>query len=322
MNLTQKRNDRTEHAFTDEWLSAYLDGELTSRETMRVEHHLARCPDCQWSLKTLRATVQWTRQLPVVAVPRAFTVPVPARPVRAAPRIWGGLPVLQGATALVALLFLVAVVGELFLPRLFPASAPQREMAVEHVPVVEATQVVELEALPPGLTGTPAPASALAEPPLAPQPTVAAAAKALQVADTPAPEAGAMQATGLGGASDQAAYSATQVIEMPVVAAAPPAPLTGTAEIASAAPAAPRGLPLPSPTVEAPAAVEVSTTVADLQEKGQPSPDQSLTMKEEQAGVRRAPFAGWLGRVVIALGVAFVLLGTITIVAMVRRLRA
>lgn len=169
----------TEHRYVEERLSAYLDGRLSSQEQRVVEHHLARCPACRWNLRTLRQTVQWTRELPMVPVPRAFTLPVAPR-ARAVPsprRSW--LPVLQGATALVALLLVVVVAGDLLLLGLLPASAP-RPVAVPEQPAaaVQVTEEVALlkEAGPPpsgevekaAVVASPAP-SLLAQPEMAPE---------------------------------------------------------------------------------------------------------------------------------------------------------
>ncbi len=168
-----------EHRYVEERLSAYLDGRLSSQEQRVVEHHLARCPACRWNLRTLRQTVQWTRELPTVPVPRAFTLPVAPR-ARAVPRprrSW--LPVLQGATALVALLLVVVVAGDLLLLGLLPASAP-RPVAMPEQPAaaVQVTQEAALskEAGPPPsekvekavVVASPTP-SLLAQPEMAPE---------------------------------------------------------------------------------------------------------------------------------------------------------
>ena len=134
----------TEHGYFEERLSAYLDGELASREHEAVEHHLETCSACQWDLETLGQTIQWTRELPTLAVPRVFTIPVPAEPERSSRRRWNFLPVLQGATALIAMLLVFAVAGDLMLGSLGGAHAPdvayQQEVALGGM---EATQVVE-----------------------------------------------------------------------------------------------------------------------------------------------------------------------------------
>jgi hypothetical protein len=147
-----KPNATTEHTYFEERLSAYLDDELLPQEQAAVEEHLATCQDCQWDLDTLRQTVQWTRELPTLTVPRVFTVPAPAEPERAARRRWRLVPVMQGATALIALLLFFVVAGDFLLPgRSRQASAPepmmmQATMPVEaeaEAPAEEAAMVVE-----------------------------------------------------------------------------------------------------------------------------------------------------------------------------------
>ncbi len=120
----RKNDPRTEHQYVEERLSAYLDGELTPQERTAVERHLAHCQACRWNLNTLRQTVRWVAELPAVPVPRAFTIPVATRPVRAPQRSWS-LPLLQGATVLVALLLVVVVTGDFVLTGFLPAAAPR-----------------------------------------------------------------------------------------------------------------------------------------------------------------------------------------------------
>jgi len=140
---------KTEHGFFEERLSSYLDGELASHEHEAVEHHLKTCSACQWELETLAQTIQWTRELPTLQVPRVFTVPVPAEPARSSVRRRNFLPVLQGATALIAVLLVFAVAGDLMLgsrPMGGGPDAPYREeivlseveaVGVEEAPVAE-----------------------------------------------------------------------------------------------------------------------------------------------------------------------------------------
>ena len=134
----------TEHGYFEERLSAYLDGELTPQEHEAVEHHLGTCSSCQWDLETLGQTIQWTRELPTLTVPRVFTIPVPAEPERSFRRRWNFLPVLQGATALIAVLLVFAVAGDLMLGSQPGGQAPdaayQREVAPSSI---EVTHVVE-----------------------------------------------------------------------------------------------------------------------------------------------------------------------------------
>lgn len=137
----------TEHDFFEERLSAYLDGELAPREQAIVKHHLESCPDCQWELDTVGQTIQWTRELPTLPVPRVFTVPVPAQPARSSARRWNLLPVLQGATALIAVLLVFAVAGDFMLGRL-PAESTSDAAYQQEVASIEgeATGVVEAPA--------------------------------------------------------------------------------------------------------------------------------------------------------------------------------
>ncbi|MEJ2736168.1 MAG: zf-HC2 domain-containing protein [Anaerolineae bacterium] len=135
-----KRDAKTKHTYFEERLSAYLDDELLPQEQAAVEEHVATCEACQWDLDTLRQTVQWTRELPTLTVPRVFTVPAPAEHERAARRRWRLVPVMQGATALIALLLFFVVAGDFLLPgRSRQASAPEPMM-------MQATMPVEVEA--------------------------------------------------------------------------------------------------------------------------------------------------------------------------------
>lgn len=142
--IRSKTDDKTNHQYYEERLSAYLDGELTPQELDAVNHHVVACQACQWELRTLAQTVQWTKELPAVSVPRVFTIPVPARRERVPRRQWRFVPVLQGATVLVALLLFFVVGGDFLLGGYRTAYAPQFETLQDRAPVsVEATQVVE-----------------------------------------------------------------------------------------------------------------------------------------------------------------------------------
>ncbi len=124
------KRERTEHRYAEERLSAYLDGELTPQERLAVEQHLARCQACCWNLHTLQQTVRLVAGLPTVPIPRAFTIPVATRPARAPQPRWS-LPLLQGATVLVALLLVIVVAGDLMLTGLLPSAAPRTAVSYE-----------------------------------------------------------------------------------------------------------------------------------------------------------------------------------------------
>ena len=153
MGWLQRNSDTTEHGYIEERLSAYLDGELSPQERMVVDRHLAKCQDCRWNLKTLRQTVRWTRELPAVSVPHVFTLPVPAQTARAPRPRRTFVPLLQGATALVALLLVLVVAGDVMLTGSLGARAPrsaapmaQPAAKIEATQVAEVTKEVELEA--------------------------------------------------------------------------------------------------------------------------------------------------------------------------------
>jgi anti-sigma factor RsiW len=187
MNWLRRRLDRTEDECCGERLSAYIDHELTPEERIALERHLAECEDCRWNLETLRQTIEWTRSSAPVRLPRVFTIPVETGAPQAARgrRPAWGLPLLQGATALVALLFVVVVAGDLFLGSSASRSAPQM-VAIQPtaamdqaaaVQEVEVTQLVQIQ---------PAPTMAV-EAAVPEQPSEPGAAKALPPVATAAP---------------------------------------------------------------------------------------------------------------------------------------
>lgn len=90
-----------------ELLSAYLDGQLSRRQTRRLEARLEQEPALRIELDELRATVQHLHALPIPRASRHFTLRpemVGERPQRRS------YPVLRLATALAGLAF-VALVG-------------------------------------------------------------------------------------------------------------------------------------------------------------------------------------------------------------------
>lgn len=57
---------------TDEMLSAYIDGEVTEQERTLIEAAIAQDEEIAWRLNSLRQTVSLLRELPELALPRAF----------------------------------------------------------------------------------------------------------------------------------------------------------------------------------------------------------------------------------------------------------
>jgi len=295
-------SSKTEHEYVDERLSAYLDGELTPQERSVVERHLAGCPDCQWNLETLRQTVQWTRELPTLAVPRVFTIPLPARPQRA-PRWRWSLPLLQGATALVALLLVVVVAGDLLLGGALPlpGAAVMEQPAADMQPV--SAEEVALELAPTQPLEKPKAAEKEEPSPTALPPAITPeTAVAKETALTPTAENAAMGAVGFEPPPEVEREMVAEAAAPPTVtdAEATPAPtmLTATATL----------YPSPAPT-----------SVALV-----PQPEAPPVERVATGGGRQGLLpAGspWLV-IEIALAVSFVLLATLTLGLVFLRRRA
>lgn len=144
---TQRHPDWDEQR---EWLSAYLDGELTAEETRALEAHLPACPDCQAALASLRSVHTLLAAMPQVAAPRSFTLPV-AAPV-AAPRPAATLrprpawyPLTQWVGGLAAGVGLVMVIGSSLLggmPRgaMAPALGTSQNTSASAAPGGQATR--------------------------------------------------------------------------------------------------------------------------------------------------------------------------------------
>ena len=140
--------ERKEKHIAAERLSAYLDGQVTAQERIQVQQHLGACAACAHELDTLRYTIDLLRATPRLSVPRAFTLSETdvgrATVRRQMPRL---ALYLQGATALVAALLLVVIVGDV-VRKPVRYAAPQQvvmERAVRETVVVEAAQEAGLE---------------------------------------------------------------------------------------------------------------------------------------------------------------------------------
>lgn len=313
------KDKETEHRHFQEELSAYLDGELRPGEREAVEQHLSTCPSCRWNLETLRQTVQWTSELPTVRVPRTFMIPVPAQPARATRR-WRLVPLLQGATALVALLLFFAVAGDVMLtgfqpfgtrgaePRMLSAESTMPAEAEAMDTVVVETVVVEKEVE--GLAAQEAPAAEASE--AAPE-----SAKMLQVAPEEAATVTAiaeMRATmappGMGGgegteAAAPAPAGDTRAAETAAPLAAPAVPPTLTALPTLA----------PEPTVMAmpPPSAEVAVG------EGLPAPGAVEETEREYGYGARSALVNWVRWGEYVLGVLLIVLVGTMIGAMVWR---
>jgi hypothetical protein len=347
-----KRGRKTEHQYVKDRLCAYLDGELSSRERSAVEQHLETCRACRWQLDTLRQAVQWTGELPCVSLPRTFTIPLPVQPAPAPRRRLSPVPVMQGATALVALLLVFAVAGEFMLTGFLPAvsspaaPAPAREalqaanvpemvtqaavMMQEDAAGLEVTEEVQL------LAEAPAPeASQAIEAELAPeaQPEMAA----FSVEPTPVPAAAeevrtakAMTSSppGLGGdtmgtmagepAGVEPETEATVASGVPPVLPTTAPEVVAVEELGVAEEPVPPLAISPAPAVASPTLAAAATVLARAEEQA------ALAMSQaEQAPLTpgRTTTAQWVRLAQLALGIAFLLLGSATFVLMLQRRR-
>jgi hypothetical protein len=55
MRLRRRRDD---HAWSQEHLSHYVEGDMTWRSRMRLELHARDCPDCSLGIRALRALLR------------------------------------------------------------------------------------------------------------------------------------------------------------------------------------------------------------------------------------------------------------------------
>ena len=116
-----------------EWeaLSAYLDGQLSSRQKTQIESQLEANSDLRQALDELSQTRNLLRSLPKRRAPRNFTLTPEMAGLRLGVRpLPGAYPVLRLASALAALFFVVIFAGELISQSIQPepmqvAQAPQ-----------------------------------------------------------------------------------------------------------------------------------------------------------------------------------------------------
>jgi len=115
---------RTEHELCQEDLSAYLDGQLTSRETGRIERHLETCAECRAELEALRHTVGLLRMVPEARPPRSFLLPVSeTAQQRGEQRLHFAYATLRLATTVATALLVLVVSGDALLRYALPRPA-------------------------------------------------------------------------------------------------------------------------------------------------------------------------------------------------------
>lgn len=76
-----------------ELLSAYVDGELSSGELLRVEQHLRRCPRCAEEVDALRQAIALVGALEEVELPAGFREGLRARLAKVSPQLQPVAPV-------------------------------------------------------------------------------------------------------------------------------------------------------------------------------------------------------------------------------------
>ena len=279
MNWFRRNKHRIEDECCEESLSAYLDCELSAEERATVERHLAKCEDCRSNLETLRQTVEWTRDCAPVRLPRVFTIPVETaapKAVKARRPAWA-LPALQGATALVAVLFIFVVAGDLFLGGSAPRSMSQPQMvALQATAVmdqattaqqVEVTQVVEYAVVAPTAAAeavaqpAPAePATAKAGPPEATPPPPSAPEELVMAA--PEPTMAALEPTLVGEVGGMGGGPAEVTVTMEVMVAAEESPTSLAKEAATSTVTVTLALAAAMPSPTQPLTVEVLLTAS------------------------------------------------------------
>jgi anti-sigma factor RsiW len=311
MSWFRQRDETTEHSYFEERLSAYIDGELAPREQESVEQHLTMCPACRWSVSTLRQTVQWTAELPTVQVPRVFTIPASAEPARAARRRWSMLPVLQGATALVALLLVFAVAGDFMFTGFAPRSQSELPAVNMPAPVVETTVVEKQVAVTEVVQG-----EIQEQPPAEPEEAApmmlqVAPSQAITVTEAASADAREMDETPMGGGVEGTDTASTGArAESPLPAGTPPPP---GAEMLVAPTASPQpSLELPSTR----AAVAPPTSEVLAYEAGEATEGETQVL---EARGMRTPVINWLRIAEYTLGVALILLVGTTLAVMAWR---
>ena len=247
--------ERKRHSGIKILLSAYIDGEVTPSEAVRVEGHLAGCQDCASEIGSLRATSSLLRSLPDLEVPRSFALTEAPAPVGFAPQlVW----TTRFATSLAALFLVALLLGDVLG---FVGQTPRRGSREQAFSAVQrpAAPASAAPAMAPesefsSLPGDTAKPAAAPEPAPAEPAPIAASAPALAPA-APAPAAPAAEP--LARASKARALPAPTA---PAPAAAPAPVLAAAAETTGesedslalqsfAAPAAPF-VEEPSPEVE------------------------------------------------------------------------
>jgi hypothetical protein len=142
-----------------EWetLSAYLDGQLSTNDRVRLERLLTERPEMYVALIDLRRTRDFLRRQPSLRAPRNFTLSPQLAGIRIKERRSSfAFPVLSAVSALASILLVLVFVGDMLITgagpsQVFIAQAPIEEhLAVEEtVPESFSPVEGELQKIPP-----------------------------------------------------------------------------------------------------------------------------------------------------------------------------
>ncbi|MFC2043287.1 anti-sigma factor family protein [Chloroflexota bacterium] len=125
-----------------EWeaLSAYMDGQLSTNDRIRLERLLTERPEMLVALKDLRRTRDFLRSQPRLRAPRNFTLSPQLAGVRLIERRSSfAFPVLSAVSALASILFVLVFVGDMLITGAGPSQNFVAQAPVEVYPVVEET---------------------------------------------------------------------------------------------------------------------------------------------------------------------------------------
>ncbi len=165
---------QNDHTRAEDLMSAYLDQQITAREKLFLEQHLAVCADCRARLETTRLMIAALKALPAVKAPRSFVLP---RDMAKQPRrsVFTWYPALRFATVIAALALAILFSSDLLINRSgsgtrglasIPAAAPAPQVMLNQAPAAPTTEAAASSAE--------APAQAQAAAPLATAPAAPA----------------------------------------------------------------------------------------------------------------------------------------------------
>jgi hypothetical protein len=299
-------------------LSEYIDGRLAPSEALRLEEHLRACPECAAEEQSLRQTVAWLQELPVVEAPRSFAIPTYIGAPLAVPwwRRWPSFQGLRVATAACATMLVLALALQLVMStstNLMPSYSAAKQGRLAEAPAAVDNSVAPSEVA----------KSSLDAAPLKTAPILATAGPALAAPAAPPAAAPSAATTGpaLAPAGPAAALAATPAPAPARPAAADRAPATvGPSPVSGGEPAPTTRGPLAgavdrsAPKPQEAAATPVVAAAAAPQPTAAPP-----SVRQEMPETRRETAANPLWLAIGALALATLILGAATMVAWAKR---